>query len=68
MPKSLRRGKLANRASNDPNALALMWGKYNGAGSKSKYVDRCFNALRNLALKNIKQLKVILKHGQLWQR
>jgi soluble lytic murein transglycosylase-like protein len=68
MPKSLRRGKLANRASNDPNALALMWGKYNGAGSKSKYVDRCFNALRKLALKNIKELKVILEHRQLWQR
>jgi soluble lytic murein transglycosylase-like protein len=68
MPKSLRRGKLANRASNDPNALALMWGKYNGAGSKSKYVDRCFYALRKLALKNIKELKVILEHGQLWQR
>ena len=68
MPKSFRRGKLANRASNDPNALAVMWGKYNGAGSKSKYVDRCFNALRKLALKNIDELKLHLGHKQLWQR
>ena len=67
-PKNIRRGNLVNRSSNDPNALAIMWGKYNGAGSKSEYVDRCFNVLRKLALKNIKELKLHLEHKQLWQR
>ena len=67
-PKNIRRGNLVNRSSNDPNALAIMWGKYNGAGSKSEYVDRCFNVLRKLALKNIEELKLHLEHKQLWQR
>jgi soluble lytic murein transglycosylase-like protein len=67
-PRNLRRGNLVNRSSNDPNALAIMWGRYNGAGSKSKYVDRCFNVLRKLALRNISELDVLLKKEQLWSR
>jgi hypothetical protein len=67
-PRNLRRGNLVNRSSNDPNALAIMWGRYNGAGSKSKYVDRCFNVLRKLALRNISELEVLLKKEQLWSR
>jgi hypothetical protein len=43
-----------------------MWGRYNGAGSQSRYSSKLLKVLYTLTTNDLNHLKGKLKHGPIW--
>ena len=64
--KTVRRGSTMDRASGSTRSLKYMWGKYNGAGTNSRYSGKVLKVLRTLCTNDLTHLKGKLRQGPIW--
>ena len=55
-----------DRASGSSRNLRYMWGKYNGAGTQSRYSSKVLKVLQTICMNDINHLRAKLKHGPIW--
>ena len=65
--RNVDRGNLIDRSSNNDRTLRYMWGRYNGAGSKSYYSSKTLKVMRTLVSKDLDEIKNRLKKGPIWR-
>jgi len=65
--RNVDRGNLVDRSSNNDRTLKYMWGRYNGAGSKSYYSKKTLRVMHTLVSKDLVEIKVRLKKGPIWR-
>jgi hypothetical protein len=63
---TVRRGSTMDRASGSSRNLRYMWGKYNGAGTQSRYSSKVLKVLQTICMNDINHLRAKLKHGPIW--
>ncbi len=63
---TVRRGSTMARASGSSRNLRYMWGKYNGAGTQSRYSSKVLKVLQTICMNDLSHLKAKLKHGPIW--
>ena len=64
--KTVRRGSTMDRASGSSRSLRYMWGKYNGAGTNSRYSSKVLKVLRTICANDLTHLKTKLRKGPIW--
>jgi hypothetical protein len=64
--RTVRRGSTMDRASGSSRNLRYMWGKYNGAGTQSRYSGKVLKVLQIICMNDLSHLKAKLKHGPIW--
>lgn len=65
--RDVNRGNLVDRSSSNDRILRYMWGKYNGAGSRSYYSTKTLKVMRTLVFKDLDEIQVRLKKGPIWR-
>jgi hypothetical protein len=66
LKKTVKRGSTMDRSSGSSRSLRYMWGRYNGAGSQSRYSSKLLKVLYTLTTNDLKHLKGKLNHGPIW--
>jgi hypothetical protein len=66
LKKTVKRGSTMDRSSGSSRSLRYMWGKYNGAGSQSRYSSKLLKVLYTLTTNDLNHLKGKLSHGPIW--
>jgi soluble lytic murein transglycosylase-like protein len=64
--KKTVRGSTMDRSSGSSRNLRYMWGKYNGAGTQSRYSSKVLKVLQTICMNDINHLRAKLKHGPIW--
>lgn len=65
--RNVNRGNLIDRSSSNDRTLRYMWGRYNGAGSRSYYSTKTLKVMHTLVSKDLDEIKVRLKKGPIWR-
>ena len=65
--RDVNRGNPVDRSSSNDRILRYMWGKYNGAGSRSYYSTKTLKVMRTLVFKDLDEIQVRLKKGPIWR-
>lgn len=65
--RNVNRGNLVDRSSSNDRTLRYMWGKYNGAGSRSYYSSKTLKVMHTLVSKDLDEIRVRLKKGPIWR-
>ena len=68
LPNNLNRGNIIDRSSANDRGLKIMWGKYNGSGSRGYYSTKTLNVMRKIVVYDLSKLKQLLTKGPLWLR
>ena len=68
LPNNINRGNVIDRSSANERGLKIMWGKYNGSGSRGYYSTKTLNVMRKIIVYDLDKLKQLLKKGPLWLR
>jgi len=68
LPSNINRGNVIDRSSANERGLKIMWGKYNGSGSRGYYSTKTLNVMRKIIVYDLDKLKQLLKKGPLWLR
>ena len=68
LPNNLNRGNIIDRSSANDRGLKIMWGKYNGSGSRGYYSTKTLNVMRKIVVYDLDKLKQLLRKGPLWLR
>ena len=68
LPSNINRGNVIDRSSANERGLKIMWGKYNGSGSRGYYSTKTLNVMRKIIVYDLDKLKQSLKKGPLWLR
>jgi len=65
--RNVNRGNLVDRSSSNDRTLRYMWGRYNGAGSRSYYSTKTLKVMHTLVSKDLEEIRVRLKKGPIWR-